>query len=185
MDASNSFGLALLTDHTTSYVHGADHPLGLTLQYSGVGLWGKHYAITGPTDVHYALIPHAGSWDRAGIWTESDNWNAPLAATRMNADPKPADYRKSLMDVTGTGLEVSAVLFQGNDLFVRIFNAEGDTAPKQLCYNGKADKVQLVDLDGRVAGDLNASKGKSGESMITLTLPRFGIKTIKFHDAHD
>jgi alpha-mannosidase len=89
------------------------------------------------------------------------------------------------MDVTGTGLEVSAVLFQGNDLFVRIFNAEGDTAPKQLCYNGKADKVQLVDLDGRVAGDLNASKGKSGESMITLTLPRFGIKTIKFHDAHD
>jgi alpha-mannosidase len=185
MDASNSFGLALLTDHTTSYVHGADHPLGLTLQYSGVGLWGKHYAITGPTDVHYALIPHAGSWDRAGIWTESDNWNAPLAATRMNADPKPADYRKSLMDVTGTGLEVSAVLFQGNDLFVRIFNAEGDTAPKQLCYNGKADKVQLVDLDGRVAGDLNASKGKSGGSMITLTLPRFGIKTIKFHDAHD
>ena len=184
-DASQRYGLALLTDHTTSYVHGADHPLGLTLQYSGVGLWGRNYTIAGPSEVHYALIPHAGRWDRAGIWTESDNWNQPLAATLMNSNPRSGDYRKSLIEAVGEGLEVSAVLFQGDDLFVRIFNAEGDTMPKELSYNGKADKVQLVELDGRVASNLTVRKGRLGESIVTVTLPRFGIRTIKFSNAHE
>jgi alpha-mannosidase len=61
-DTSEKYGLALLTDHTTSYTHGVDFPLGLTLQYSGTGLWGRNYRIAGPTEVHYALIPHSKKW---------------------------------------------------------------------------------------------------------------------------
>jgi alpha-mannosidase len=132
VDASNNCGLALLTDPTTSYAHGTDFPLGLTLQYSGMGLWGRNYRITGPLDVKYAIIPHAGSWDHAEMWTESDSWNQPLVAAIMNARPDLSDYRKSLIDVTGTGLEVSAVMFQGNDLIVRIFNGEGNAATKEI-----------------------------------------------------
>ena len=56
-DANEDWGLALLTDHTTCYVHGEDHPLGLVLQYSGIGLWGRRYGIAGPTTVRYALLP--------------------------------------------------------------------------------------------------------------------------------
>jgi alpha-mannosidase len=182
-DASNNYGLALLTDHTTSYAHGTDFPLGLTLQYSGMGLWGRNYRITGPLDVIYAIIPHAGSWDHAEIWTESDSWNQPLVAAIMNASPDLSDYRKSLIDVTGTGLEVPAVMFQGNDLIVRIFNAEGNAATKEIIYNGNARKVQLVELNGEVAGDLKMQKNKTGGNIVTVTLPRFGIRTIRFSDA--
>ena len=39
MEASGEHGLALLTDHTSSYVHGTDHPPGLVLEDSGIGLW--------------------------------------------------------------------------------------------------------------------------------------------------
>jgi alpha-mannosidase len=183
VDASNNYGLALLTDHTTSYAHGTDFPLGLTLQYSGMGLWGRNYLIAGPLDVNYAIIPHAGSWDHAGMWTESDSWNQPLFAAIMKANPDLSDYRKSLIDVTGTGWEVPAVMFQGNDLIVRIFNAEGNEATKEIIYNGNARKVQLVELNGKVAGDLKMQKNKTGGNIVTVTLPRFGIRTIRFCDA--
>lgn len=183
VDASNNHGLALLTDHTTSYAHGTDFPLSLTLQYSGMGLWGRNYRITGPLDVNYAIIPHAGAWDHAGMWTESDSWNQPLVAAIMRASPDFSDYRKSLIDVTGTGLEVPALMFQGNDLIVRIFNAEGNAASKEIIYNGNARKVQLVELNGEVAGDLEMQKNRTGGNIVTVTLPRFGIRTIRFCDA--
>ena len=81
VEASGNHGLAVLTDHTSSYVHGADHPPGLVLQYSGIGLWGRNYTIHGPTSVRYALVPHAGRWDKGAIPTESAQWNEPLVAT--------------------------------------------------------------------------------------------------------
>ena len=83
-DANGEHGLALLTDHTTSYVHGEDHPTGLVLQYSGIWLWGRRYGIAGPTTVRYALIPHGWRWDRAGISAESAAWNEPLMAVLTN-----------------------------------------------------------------------------------------------------
>ena len=67
-DATNRLGLALFADHTASYAHASDYPLGLTLQYSGAGLWGRDYWIQGPTEVKYALLPHAGNWEKANIW---------------------------------------------------------------------------------------------------------------------
>jgi alpha-mannosidase len=53
--------------------------LGLTLEYSGVLLvcGEANYKITGPTNVHYAIIPHTGKWDKSGIWTEGTKWNEP------------------------------------------------------------------------------------------------------------
>lgn len=185
VDASNNYGLALLTDHTTSYTHGEDAPLGLTLQYSGIGLWGRKYSISGPTEVHYALVPHAGRWDNAGIWTESDAGNQPLVATLVNSTLGLSGYRKSLIDVAGTGLEISAIMFQGNDLLVRVFNADGSATPKNILYYGKAKKAQLVELSEKVAANLHMHEAKSGGNVLTVTLPRFGVRTIKFYDAHD
>jgi alpha-mannosidase len=54
--------------------------LGLDVAYSGVGLWGRNYTLKYPTEMNYALVPHAGKWDKAGIWTESDKFNEPVEA---------------------------------------------------------------------------------------------------------
>jgi alpha-mannosidase len=179
-DANNRYGMALLTDHTTSYAHGTDFPLGLTMQYSGIGLWGRNYSITGPTEINYSLIPHAEKWDKSKIWSETSNWNEPLLATIMNSTPASDDLNRSLLDVTGTGLEVSSVTVEGKDLLVRLFNAEGDDSPKTLTYNMNVNKVEIVTLNGKKVGDVKTGKDKKNQSTINVSMPRFGIRTLKF-----
>jgi len=180
-DATNSYGMALITDHTTSYAHGSDFPLGLTIQYSGIGLWGRNYSITGPTEVNYSLIPHSGKWDKSEIWTESTYWNEPLLATIMKTEPVASDISRSLIDVTGTGLEISSVTYEGEDLLVRLFNAEGDNGIKILSFDGRAEKVEMVELNGQKTDDVKMQKAKDDRTTIEISIPRFGIRTLKFY----
>jgi alpha-mannosidase len=177
-DGSNQYGLALLTDHTTSYAHGADFPLGLTLQYSGMGLWGKNHRIAGPTELNYALVPHAGKWDQAGIWTASDRWNEPLVTSVMNSNSPAGAARKSLVSVSGSGIEICALYKDGNNLLARFFNAEGDAAPRQITFDGHADTIETVGLDGSKIRDLPPQK-QAGQTTVSLSLAKLGVQTIR------
>jgi alpha-mannosidase len=179
-DATNNYGMALFTDHTTSYAHGSDFPLGLTIQYSGTGLWGRNYNITGPTEINYSLIPHRGKWDSSGIWAEGTFWNEPVIAAMMSSAPVTGDISRSLIDVSGTGLEISSVTYEGGDLLVRLFNAEGDNGPKILSFDGKAEKVEIVDLSGQKVEEVQMNLDKDARTTIKLSIPRFGIRTLKF-----
>jgi alpha-mannosidase len=179
-DATGEHGLALLTDHTTSCAHGADHPPGLILQYSGIGLWGRRYGIAGPTAVRYALIPHSGRWDRAGIATKNAGWNEPLLATLVNTRPAKEETGKSMLDLTGTGWEVTALTTEGKSLLIRLFNAEGDGSPKPLRLDGRGGKVDLVELNGALRNHLPTVAAADGKTVIQLAIPRFGIRTLKF-----
>lgn len=180
-DAANNFGLALLTDHTTSYVHGKNHPLSLTMQYSGMGLWGRNYTITGPLEVNYSLIPHKGKWDNAGIYTESEKWNEPLIAT-FTDEPNGNDQAKSLVN-TGDKLHLSSVNIEGNDLLVRVFNAESDNTPKKIVFNMPPTKMELVELDGSVKNVLTAKAEPGGKSSVSITVPKLGFRTIRIPSA--
>ena len=63
-DEADDVGLALFTDHTTSYVYGEDHPLSLTLAWGWEGgfWWGKR-PLRGRQEVAYSIIPHAHRWE--------------------------------------------------------------------------------------------------------------------------
>ena len=176
-DDSNQYGVALLTDHTTSYAHGTNYPLGLTLQYSGIGLWGRSYRVSTPMNANYALIPHAGRWDEAGIWSESDCWDQPLITSVTHSIAGAS--RKSLVSLSGTGWEISAMTRAGKDLLVRFFNAEGNAAPKRITLDGHADLVELVGLDGHEMGRLPREE-KEGKTIVTLSLHRFRVQTVRF-----
>ncbi|MDP4210284.1 MAG: glycoside hydrolase family 38 C-terminal domain-containing protein [Bacteroidota bacterium] len=179
-DGSGEFGCALLTDHTSSYAHGADFPLGLTLQYSGKGLWGMDYKLTEPTEVNYALVPHKGKWDKSGIWTEANRWNEPLIPSLMQDLPSKDNTRKSLVDVAGSGLEITSIVADGNDLVVRFFNAEGTSEPTKVSFDFKAAKAELVELNGTVIAQLPISKAQKNHYALNLTVPKFGIRTLRF-----
>src|SRR5690606_1590217 len=116
-DAGNNYGCALFTDHTTSYAHGSDFPLGLTIQYSGQGLWGRDYRITHPTEINYALVPHEGKWDNAGIWIENASWNEPLLTFLLPDGETETEPRKSLIKEIKRGWEVSSCYSEGNELY--------------------------------------------------------------------
>ena len=174
-DKNGDYGMALLTDHTTSYAFGKDHPLGLTIQYSGKALWGRDYKITGPTTLHYALVPHAGKWDKAGISNLSNQWNEPLIAV-VSSDKAGRRSRSWL--TMPEGWELSALQKDGEDILLRIFNGAGTEGKGQLTIDGLIKQAALVELNGEVIRNATVTQ-QEGKSLIELSLPRFGIRTLK------
>ncbi|HEY4289603.1 MAG TPA: glycoside hydrolase family 38 C-terminal domain-containing protein [Puia sp.] len=176
-DGAGEYGMALFCDHTTSYGHGADFPLALTVQYSGNGIFYRDYKIDGPTEMNYAWIPHAGKWDQAGIWAEGTKWNEPLVA--HIAEVKKAGGR-SLLWLERQGMEISSLTMEGGDLLVRLFNAEAAGDRQKLYFGFAAETVAETGLDGREIKQLTIRKNRSGQRFVELFLPRFGIRTIRF-----
>ncbi|MDR0509739.1 MAG: alpha-mannosidase [Rikenellaceae bacterium] len=169
LDEKAGHGLALFSDHTTSYSCAPDFPLGLTLQYSGHGLWGRDYPISGPTEVRYALVPHGGVWDRAAIATENSGWNEPLKAVYCGAMDMES---RSLVDLTGTGYQISAAQLVDSGIALRLFNVEGDDKPRRVKLGFKAASVDEVTLAGEVVGHVNTSA-----DAFETAMPRFGFRT--------
>jgi alpha-mannosidase len=178
-DPTDQVGLALLSDHTTSYAHGTNYPLGLTLQYSGIGLWGRDYSLRGPTEVKYALVPHAGNWEQAALWAEDDGWNEPLHAEFCKSDTAPAVASRSLLSFDREGWEVPAMRLENGKVYIRLFNASGKSAQRNLTYDGSVAKVEMVRLNGELLREIPVTKDSAGRAHFDLTLPRFGVGTLQ------
>jgi len=164
------YGLAVFSDHTTSYSYGEDFPLSLTAQYSGVGLWGPDYKITRPLKMKYAIVPHTGKWDNAAIATESNKWDEPLI-TSFHKNVQSVD--RSFLSIDKSGYEITAFKMEGNNILIRLFNAEGDNSTKKLGFNFPISSVEEVDLNGNTI-----TKNQLNKKSITLSMPHFGIKTL-------
>lgn len=174
-EANGGNALALLTDHTTSYSYGEDAPLGLTVQFAGNGLWGRDYAIDGATHLRFALIPHRKAWDSAAIQQQSMRWNEPLICTLL---PAAATENASLIDLAGSGYELSAVYPCKGGIVVRLYNAAGDASPRIVRLGTAMSGVEEIDLNGNTLAryDLRTS-GK--EAQFDVQMPRFGLKTFR------
>jgi alpha-mannosidase len=176
-DKEGAHGLALFSDHTTSYTHGPDFPVGLTLQYAGKGLWARDYRVDGPTEVRYALMPHAGRWDEAGVQASSTGWQEPvLGIISREGERRP----RSFIDPRESHWAVPAMFERNGELYARLFNADGDDAPHDISLGIEAGKVELVELDGRVIAELTPTVDEGGQRTIRLSIPRFGIRTLRF-----
>ena len=171
----DAYGLALLSDHTTSYLYGNDYPLSLTAQYAGVGLWGMNYKITQPTQLRYALIPHKDKWDQADISNQSVSWNEPLLPFY---DTGFALLDKALIDVDQSGYEISSVQVQNEDLLVRLFNAKGDHEDQIIRFDFDISSVQEVLLNGQPVQQIAVIKD-AGQSAVRVNMPRYGLKTLR------
>ena len=165
-------GLALFTDHTTSYSYAKDYPLALTVQYSGQGLWGRDHKITEKTRIRYALMPHCGSWDEAGVSDCNERWNHPLVCT-----PDKGTGERSLLSLDGTGYQLSAFTMDADgSVLLRLFNADGDDQPHAIPLNLPVKEIETVDLLGRPMKDESA---RMQDGKLNVQMPRFGIRTYK------
>jgi alpha-mannosidase len=175
-DAEGKYGMAMFTDHTTSYTHGKNFPLGLVTQYSGMGLWGRNHTTEGPTNIHYAIMPHAGKWDKAGVWSASAQWNEPLVV-RAGAS---VGLKEASLVSPQKGLVLTSATSNDKAVMLRFFNAEGESGKKRIILNFKFSKAQLIELNGNVSGNLKLVHLAKGQTAVELTIPKFGFKTISF-----
>ena len=171
IEGSDGRSIALFCDHTESYLNGNGYPLGLNVQFIGKALWGKDYTVIGPTKIHYAIVPHKGKWDESSIHSKATDWNEHLVTSYGSKTGKA-----SLIDLNGTGYQLVSSFVKGNDMYVRLFNSEGNDKENTITVNIKHSGASLVELDGRIRKQL--AEGKD----ITLEIPRFGIRTIKLEN---
>jgi alpha-mannosidase len=169
----NNRSLALMTDHTTSYSFGKGEALGLTVQYSGAGLWGRKYTITEATSINYALVPHRGDWDEAGI----EQIRAMRAEPLLSSLHEEADMTSaSLMELSGKGYELVAAYPSEEGIVVRLYNAAADEKPQRLMLGFEAEKLVQVDLNGKTTDQMEV-KTRKGKSSFEVQMPRFGFRT--------
>jgi len=164
------YGLALFSDHTASYSYGRDFPLGLTLQYSGIGLWGVDYTITQPLHVNYALLPHRKIWNVAGIGTKNTEWNEPPIVVALDNSEMT---EQSFLRFDRSGYELSACKPDGDQaLILRVFNRESDSQPVKITFNFPVKSCMEIALDGEMQSVCSVENNS-----IQVSAPRFGIKT--------
>ncbi len=178
-DPEEKLGFSLFTDHTTSYAHGPQDPLGLTLLFSGVGLWGRDYHIHGPTDVNYSFMPHAGNWDQAQVEAENGAWNEPLLAQVYHTMNNAKSACLSLLAFDQSGWVVPTMRLEDGKVIVRLFNATERPITQQAVYAGSVAKVEQVQLNGAVIREIPFEKSADGKSHFRISLPGLGVGTLR------
>lgn len=180
-DEERKIGLGVFTDRVTTYAHGPDYPPALVLAWGSDAppFWGDS-PLEGEHEAGYALVPHAGRWDEAGLWLASRHWSEPPIPQLMTGKPDVRDRAESLVTVSGKGFDVPTMMVKGKDLFVRLFNAEGGEAQCIVSLPVKPTNVELVELDGRKIHDLSVERDADGRFQVAVVMPRFGLRTIRF-----
>nr|WP_320643391.1 hypothetical protein [Parabacteroides distasonis] len=84
----------------------------------------------------------------------------------------------SLFRIENNAYELVSMVYKGNDLYIRLFNAQSDASPKTITFQGQDVKASLVELDNRLVEDLTVTE-KKGASSMRLSIPRYGIRTLK------
>ncbi|RYE25966.1 MAG: hypothetical protein EOP42_21090 [Sphingobacteriaceae bacterium] len=178
-DAKSGYGMAIFTDHTTNYAHGENFPLALDVQFSGMGLWGRDHTLTGPTRLHYALMPHAGNWNKGNVWATSARWNEPMTAL---ADVPDLKSSASMVTARSPGLMLTSAQQKDSNFTIRLFNVS-DEANQTVNLNFDFDRADLISLDGKEISQLTDASFTGKNKVLKLQIPQFGFRTIRFTKA--
>ena len=170
-------GLAVVADHTTSYTHGKDAPLGLTMAWGwDAGYWWGRRQLKGDHTLNYALVPHTGDWRKGDVWHECQKLLQEPVVQRMAA--ASARQCRKLIAVEAP-VELSAVCLddQGRVL-ARLFNP-GPGTPTEITLDAEMFSIaELVELDGTLIGNVPLSV--QGDRLTArLELPSFAIRTLR------
>ena len=72
---------------------------------------------------------------------------------------------------------MSAANIKDGKIILRLFNAEGDKKQHNITFDMPLSSIEEVDLNGRII-DRKTIKTHTGKSEISISMPRFGLKTV-------
>lgn len=171
-----STGMTLLSDHTTSYSYGPDHPLALTVQYAGPGLWGRQYPVHGSTELNFAIYPHEGDWEQAGVPQQTEVWNAPPPTCAFY--DKAELCNRSFLQADDRRLVLSAAWCSDGAFHFRLYNASREAVSSRLHIGLPATGLTEENLLGEREETLPLT-ACGEERQATVSLPSHGIRTYR------
>jgi len=129
-----------------------------------------------PLTIHYALVPHAGTWTDASIYRAGLEFNNPLLIRKVSTHPGPVPARWGLLEISAPNVVVSAVKTSHDGAtIIRVYEAAGRaTADVQLKLHANIRAVSEVNLIEDKIAPL-----KSKQNTLHFNLHPFEIKTFK------
>lgn len=120
----------------------------------------------------YALFPHAGSAETAKVWLRAAEWAQPtvVVATGLHAGALP--QRGSLLKAS-EGVEVTALLREGDDFIVRLLDRTGRTGEASLSWRSPVSRAERINLLGQTMESLAPS------TQVKFQLKPFEMATLR------
>lgn len=103
---------------------------------------------------------------KAVFWTQSERRNEPLVAILGRRCYHLTTG--SLFRIENNAYELVSMVYKGNDLYIRLFNAQSDASPKTITFQGQDVKASLVELDNRLVEDLTVTEKKGSQFNASL-----------------
>ena len=127
----------------------------------------------------YAVVPHQGSWDTAGISAECSRYSEQLVSQLMEGRPAVKDDSYSLLQPGDPGVQVSTVVIENDTVLVRLFNADSNQSSHVVSFPNRPQSIEIVELDGRVSQTLSIHTAADNRHQVRIDIPRFGIRNLK------
>jgi alpha-mannosidase len=103
----------------------------------------------GPQEFRYALAPHAGDWDQAGLLAESEAFLLPLRVGQAGPNPKGTAPRSlGFLSLSAPELQLAALkrAEDGKSLVVRLWNPTGRAIEAALRVQPAPRRARLLTL---------------------------------------
>lgn len=103
----------------------------------------------------YALMPHTGKWEEAGLYNEALAFNAPLKVCEFGRQSGVFGTEHSFIRLDGDNLVLSSVTKTESDaVAVRLYNPTEHEIKGKLTFGFDFESARSVRLDGKVIEEL-------------------------------
>ena len=187
-------GISVLLDHVTEYELVDGRELALTVLRS-TGLISRNdnpfredpagpevpvpnAQLVGPWQFGFALLPHAGSWDSAGVLAASEAYHHPFmtaAGTGTVTGDAGGPTPGAGLRLTGEGVVLSALRRRGDLLEIRLVAEHRVATAARIVGREPFVAAREVDLLGRAGAELPVN----ADGSIDLSLGPWAIRTIR------
>lgn len=138
------YGVALMND--CKYGHDI-HDGVMRLSLLKCGTYPNPVADNGRHYVRYSIMPHAGSWQEAGVANEAYAFNCPLIAARAGGNGSLAsEYSFIHGDCPNIILTVAKEACDSNDIIIRAYEANGKRTKAALTLGFDAAEISEVNM---------------------------------------
>lgn len=137
---------------------------------------------------HYAVMPHEGDWEEAGVWQSAERFNMNLLAGQLGPTKHGTEpLSKSFIELIDETLHISAIKKSesGNGWIVRLFNPSERVLNTAIRLNGGYAGPQVVQSPAeRVQAEfaLPEGKGSKWSKVRLVTLEELPTQELKMDD---